>query len=125
MDKPLDLIAQIQRLQADAVRLVEAINRMAEEVEAVALASMPNTDETLAHIIARHARMGGVSVAAVMGPRRNGALVRVRQAVMAAALERGFSMSEIGRALGGRDHSTVAHGVKVHRSRMKLVKSNG
>lgn len=33
--------------------------------------------------------------------------------------ERGYSTTQIGRALGGRDHSTIMHAIRMHRKRMK------
>ena len=43
-------------------------------------------------------------------------LSTTRQAFMAAASDAGFTQSEIGRFLG-RDHKTVAHGIRAHRDR--------
>ncbi len=53
----------------------------------------------------------GFSRADLTGNARFAGLVRARWAVMLAMHRRGYSTPRIGRALGGRDHTTVMHGL--------------
>lgn len=65
----------------------------------------------IADIIAHTARLTGVSIDEIKGPRRNREFVRSRMIVCYLAREiTGKSFPEIGRMLGGRDHSTIIHG---------------
>jgi chromosomal replication initiator protein len=64
----------------------------------------------LKEIFAAAARYLGVSAAALAGPSRRSSLVRARGiAIRVARLTSGRSFAEIGRFLGGRDHTTVLH----------------
>lgn len=67
------------------------------------------TYDHLVRIAARHFR---VSPLELRGPSRERTVVRARQCTMAILREHGASYPEIGDALGGRDHTTVMHGVK-------------
>lgn len=65
----------------------------------------------VAEIIEECARFADVSVREMKSPRRARPLCRPRQAAMYIAYKHtGRSLPEIGRILGGRDHSTVLHG---------------
>lgn len=69
---------------------------------------------TIAHYLETAATLFGVSVGAIVGSSKDRRIVRARFAV-AFALRRcrpDLSLVEIGRALGGRDHSTVANAVE-------------
>lgn len=66
--------------------------------------------KTVMSVVRRVSNESGVSVADIIGPRRFGGMVRARQLVMHRAKQEGFSLTQIGRALGGRDHTTVMHG---------------
>lgn len=71
--------------------------------------------EILATVAARH----GVSPSELVGPSSKRRYAWPRQEVMAIAYrETPLSYPEIGRRLGGRDHSTVIHGVRKHEKRM-------
>jgi hypothetical protein len=73
--------------------------------------TMPTT--RIADLIAIASALSKVRVVDIMGPRRNQAFVRVRQAVCCVAQRQGVhSYPQIGRALGGRDHSTIIHGAR-------------
>lgn len=52
------------------------------------------------------------SVPELLGQDRFAGLVRARWAVMLAMRARGLSVMRIGAALGGRDHTTILHGLK-------------
>lgn len=63
-------------------------------------------------IIAIAAKLAGVRVDVLTSERRDADLVAWRQAAMAVAYDRGaWSLPQIGRAFGGRDHTTVLHGL--------------
>lgn len=64
----------------------------------------------------------GVSVLEQKSPRRIRHVTDVRQAAMAAAyMMTDKSLPQIGRAFGGRDHTTVLHAVNVARDRPHLA----
>jgi chromosomal replication initiator protein len=64
----------------------------------------------LKHIIAVTARYLGVTQAALTGPSRRSALVEARNIVVHLARRlTDLSYAEIGRQLGGRDHTTIMH----------------
>ena len=54
----------------------------------------------------------GVPVAVLKSRRQWHWLARARQAVMVVLHDAGLSLTRIGSVLGGRDHSTVIHGLK-------------
>jgi chromosomal replication initiator protein len=54
----------------------------------------------------------GFTITELKGDSRYTELVRARWAVMLAMRERGVSTPRIGAALGGRDHTTVLHGLR-------------
>lgn len=105
-----DVLAELQAHREALLAIVQAVERTIAAVEW-------NRTGALRGLIAQHAERAGVSVAAVIGPKRRADLNAVRQAVMAEAHKQGFSLNQIGRALGGRDHTTVSHGIRVHRAR--------
>jgi chromosomal replication initiator protein len=61
-------------------------------------------------LVATAARYFGVSQTGLTGPSRRSSLVRARGiTIRVARLATSASLAEIGRALGGRDHTTVLH----------------
>lgn len=78
----------------------------------------------MADILKEGAEDWDVKVSDIVGPRRDRYVTWARHEVMAlTAKQTPLSHSEIGRRLGGRDHSTVAHGIRRHRER-EAVKRN-
>lgn len=69
----------------------------------------PVKPEFIAHEIARQYR---VTVPALMGNDRHRYIARVRRVLMAALRATGMSYPEIGRFVGGRDHTTIIAGVR-------------
>jgi len=66
-------------------------------------------------VAARH----GVSVAELRGPCRARRVAWPRQELMwRARRETRLSLPQIGERLGGRDHTTVIHGVRAHQDRL-------
>lgn len=64
-------------------------------------------------IISEVARIRGVPVGDIVSKRRQIATIRPRQEVMYLARHlTSFSLPTIGRAIGGRDHTTVLHGIR-------------
>jgi chromosomal replication initiation ATPase DnaA len=61
----------------------------------------------------------GVTVHEITGPLRQKHIVPARHHAMAMLRDRGWSYPEIGAKLGGRDHSTVIHGIKKHYERTR------
>lgn len=79
-----------------------------------------------ADIIAEVARQHGVLVGEIAGPTRLIRVIRARQEAMyRLAAETSLELEEIGRIIGGRDRSTVWHGVRAHAYRNGLVPPRG
>jgi len=73
--------------------------------------------KSMADIIADVSKRTGVPVHDIKGPSRFRSIVRARHMFMTEAYETGrFSLPQIGRFLG-RDHTTVLHGIRQHKSR--------
>lgn len=62
-------------------------------------------------LIAEAARVFELKSSEITGPSRQAYVVRARFALCAALRERGASYPQIGKWLGGRDHSTIIHAV--------------
>ncbi len=62
----------------------------------------------------------GVTIGQLVGPSRRGELPRLRWGAMVAFDHAGFSLNQIGRLLGNRDHTTVIHGL-VQADRHRLI----
>jgi chromosomal replication initiation ATPase DnaA len=60
----------------------------------------------------RAARITGYGYSEIIGSSRERSLSHIRWAIMMALRSRGLSTPLIGRLLGGRDHSTVRHGLE-------------
>ena len=70
--------------------------------------------DILREVAGRHA----LRVEDLTGRRRTQPIAQARQEAMAEAWRRtALSKCEIGRRLGGRDHTTVIHGVRAHLAR--------
>jgi len=63
-------------------------------------------------VVRRAADRAGVPLAVLVGARRHRPVARARWAVMIVLHEGEMSTPQIGRTLGGRDHSTVLHGLR-------------
>lgn len=70
-------------------------------------------DDVLADICARYQ----VSEKHLLSQDRSRWIAWPRQALMSALYENGWSLPQIGRKLGRRDHTTVLYGVRAHRQR--------
>lgn len=68
----------------------------------------------------------GVRVADILSPRRDAPTVRARhEAMWRCRNETTYSLPQIGKFLGNRDHTTVLHGIRKHQERMALERANG
>jgi chromosomal replication initiation ATPase DnaA len=97
---------QIKALQ-DALRRVLA-DKMKDSAAPVA----PMLETEIACIIAAVSFAHGVPVDAICGRSKVQKLVNARSEVARIAVSHGFGHAAIGRAIGGRDHSTVANLLK-------------
>lgn len=52
----------------------------------------------------------------ILGPRKFKPLVAVRRKCIVVLREKGYSTTEIGRIMGGRDHSTIVHALKMSKA---------
>ena len=89
----------------------------------LAFDSNPGPDQeiriTLKEIILQVCEKRGVKRNAVLSCRRNQDLVLARHEIMWRAREETLlSLPQIGRGIGGRDHTTVLHGVRRHQERI-------
>lgn len=70
-----------------------------------------------ADVVAIAAKLSGLSIDRINGPRRDSVTCRVRFACFLIAREAGHSYPLIGRMIGDRDHSTVINGVEQAKAR--------
>lgn len=74
---------------------------------------------TMRQIIRQVAEKHGIMATDIVSARRNRTLVLARhEAMWRCKAETTFSLPQIGRAFGNRDHTTVIHGIKMHEKRM-------
>jgi chromosomal replication initiation ATPase DnaA len=52
----------------------------------------------------------------ILGPRKFKPLVAVRRKCIVVLRQKGYSTTEIGRIMGGRDHSTIVHALKMSKA---------
>jgi len=100
-----------------AWRVAEILNDMAAASVEKRAGAQPASHGHLFAIAEAHAIAGGITLSEILGPCRIKRIVEVRQGFMLAAHEAGYSTPEIGRALNGRDHTTVLHGIQRARKR--------
>lgn len=78
--------------------------------------------QRMADIIARVAEKHGVSISDIKGPSRLRMYAHPRQEAMSEMVDTGlWSTPNIGRVLGGRDHSTVIYGARAHKRRAGIL----
>jgi chromosomal replication initiation ATPase DnaA len=73
--------------------------------------------QTMRSIAERIAADHQIEVADLRGPGRSKRISHIRQQAMAEMLKAGFSTTQVGRFLGGRDHTTVVFGARQHAAR--------
>lgn len=67
---------------------------------------------TVNHILAAAQEISETTIEEIISTDRHRYIVRVRQACYYLALQQGYSRNDIGRRIGGRDRSSVRHGIK-------------
>ena len=78
----------------------------------------PSGEPTLEHLLAMTAEKYGLSLPELSSARRDKAGVNARHEYMwRAKKETSKSLGQIGKACGGRDHTTVLHGLRVYAER--------
>ncbi|MDE2970340.1 MAG: chromosomal replication initiator protein DnaA, partial [Chloroflexota bacterium] len=121
---PADVLEALARYERRSVRELEgSLNRLSAyadltgrpitlEVVERALGGLEEPREPVVHtadgVIEQAARLFGTTAALVKGPKRERTVSHARHLAMYVMREdMGLALTEIGRALGGRDHSTV------------------
>lgn len=81
----------------------------------------PKNCKTVKQILDEVAAKHGIKLWELQSPRRAVPVVAARQeACYRLRFEKRLSLPEIGRKLGGRDHTTILHGCRAHARRHKL-----
>ncbi len=108
-------VLAVHRLQGRPLTLQAAIDTLSDGRAAARKADITNDD-----VIATVAEKCGVTSEAMKGRNRAQEIVMPRQIAMYLMREEtGASLAEIGRALGGRDHTTVIHGIEKIEARLQ------
>ncbi|MEZ4530845.1 MAG: chromosomal replication initiator protein DnaA [Thermomicrobiales bacterium] len=108
-------VLAVERLQGRALTLQAAIDTLSDGRATARKADITNDD-----VIATVADKCGVTSEAMKGRNRAQEIVMPRQIAMYLMREEtGASLAEIGRALGGRDHTTVIHGIEKIEARLQ------
>lgn len=110
---------EIAQLRADLTEAVYRVNRMmawVREIEHTYGERCPvKNGQKIARIERRISRALGIGVRSIRSESRTRTVAFARQAVIYWALRlTAHSTPEIGRAMGGRDHTTVLHAAKVY-----------
>jgi hypothetical protein len=79
--------------------------------------------QSVANILREVAIEYGLTIAALTGPNRQAHITRPRQLVYYRAFTEcpHVSYAEIARRIGGRDHTTILHGVRAHGARIGVT----
>lgn len=108
-------VLAVERLQGRPITLQSAIDTLSDGRAAARKADITNDD-----VIATVAEKCGVTIEAMKGRNRAQEIVMPRQIAMYLMREEtGASLAEIGRTLGGRDHTTVIHGIEKIETRLQ------
>lgn len=106
---------------ADAERTIELLRidiaSLTERVKSAEAGAALSWRLIAADVCRKH----GCSLAQILSPQRAHWLVVVRHELFfRLSTETTMSLPQIGRAIGGRDHTTVLHGIRMHRKRNGL-----
>jgi chromosomal replication initiator protein len=110
-----ELTEQLTKVVIDLTARVKALEKAIKPLPS------PKPRPIIAELIRQAEVIYGVPAVDIMGTSRVQGAVRPRQWVMYEAAEAGCSTVKIGRELGGRDHTTVIHGIKAERHRRMNV----
>lgn len=105
--------ARSERAEDEVVRLRAALAATQRELDRLRVIVAAGSQ--YAQMLAAVAHRRGVAVQDLRGPSRTQDLVRARAEFAALARDDGATLGRIGAVLGGRDHSTVNHLIKLGR----------
>lgn len=106
--------ATAMRIEAEA-----KASALALTLQAVALAAVHYPAAPYRAILRETADKHGLAVVDITGRCRKHHIVLARQEAMwRMRMETPFSLPEIGRRMGGKDHTTVLHGIRTHQARL-------
>ena len=109
-------LAEAQRQQAERQ---EAMKRQAAAAAAWRDAARPHpATAIIAEVAAKH----GLTTADLTGSRRTLPIARARQEAMWRMRQLSLTTTDIGRRLGGRDHTTALWGIRQHQRRIDDAK---
>lgn len=113
--KQAEELAEIERMEEVIRRRQKALEEMAKASKALERFRAGNGWSTLSRVVQRICRATGVSKEEILADRRNRTVAFARQAIFYWACRRTkLSLPEIGRRLGGKDHTTVMWGKKAY-----------
>ena len=112
-----DASRKIAALEARLARLEAVVDALTSPALA-ACHAVPDRRASIKEIIAAVAAEYGVPASAIVGNSRLSVVTVPRQEAMRRAKEAGLTLAQIGRLMGGRDHTTVMHGIKRARERL-------
>jgi chromosomal replication initiation ATPase DnaA len=109
-----------RRQQID--KILEAVNRQKrEEAEAKAIPEYLLHIDRPMRLMKLFSQASGYTVSELQSPRRHKGLTQARQClVWLMKQQTNFSYPRIGRKLGGRDHSTMLHAIKMVETKPKM-----
>ncbi len=117
MDARLAFARQVGGREARAV-----LRARGDDAVTGAATALRMRQRTVAELIGEACQIYAITREALLSRCKVDRLARARQWVMYHAIREGrCSMPDIGRRLGGRDHSTVLHGARVHGERYGLA----
>lgn len=97
--------------------MTKAFTLTPDEIKRLRAIAMPGRD-AIREIVDAVSEATGFKASDIYSTRRGSpSLAVIRQAVMFHAHEQGLSYAVIGACLGGRDHSTIKHGVDAEKRR--------
>lgn len=112
------LRAEVAELQELARKRQAAIAEIHNAQKVLMKFSYGSQNQRIGKIVARICKALRVHPGEVMSSRRNRKVVMARQAIMYWSVRQTqLSLPSIGRRLGGRDHTTVLHGVRAYREK--------
>lgn len=106
----LDLQARVSALEIALARPHQAAVPVVPVTPRVSIGQGPIG--FIPQLISEAAKLAGARDADVVGPRRLRPLFLARVLVICEACRRGYSLNQIGRSLGGRDHTSILSAAK-------------
>jgi chromosomal replication initiation ATPase DnaA len=116
----------IENLKREITKRDIVINELTARLSELKLDRLSTEPLAGRRIATEIARQHGFTFRQLISPRRNQKLAIARQHAMY-ELDRRTSLSlpQIGKLLGGRDHTTVLHGIRAHEARLAKGESIG